>query len=297
MGATVVVVDVVVATVVVGAASALLHPAAARTSAQSQAEVEEGRTGSEHSDLRGLSCGRVMVPDYPAPEWGKSQTDKEKCVRVVIAGCGRVGSDLALSLADAGHDVSVLDIDSDAFRQLGSAFDGTTHRGSAFDIRVLREAGIEFADAFAAATRDDNVNLMAVQVATQVFGVPKTVARLDDPRRTDAYRALRVRHVAAGELTSLAIQQQLLEDQSQYHVSSLGRGIDMVEMVMSADADGATVADLEIEGRLRVAAIRRGMETHIGRPDFVLEEDDLVVAAAEDGIGSKVRRYCKVGEE
>lgn len=218
-------------------------------------------------------------------------------MRVVIAGCGRVGSDLALSLADAGHDVSVLDIDSDAFRQLGSAFDGTTHRGSAFDIRVLREAGIEFADAFAAATRDDNVNLMAVQVATQVFGVPKTVARLDDPRRTDAYRALRVRHVAAGELTSRAIQQQLLEDQSQYHVSSLGRGIDMVEMVMSADADGATVADLEIEGRLRVAAIRRGMETHIGRPDFVLEEDDLVVAAAEDGIGSKVRRYCKVGEE
>jgi trk system potassium uptake protein TrkA len=219
------------------------------------------------------------------------------CVRVVIAGCGRVGSDLALSLADAGHDVSVLDIDSDAFRQLGSAFDGTTHRGSAYDIRVLREAGIEFADAFAAATRDDNVNLMAVQVATQVFGVPKTVARLDDPRRTDAYRALRVRHVAAGKLTSRAIQEQLLEDQSQYHLSFFGRGIEMVEMVMSADADGATVSDLEIEGRLRVAAIRRGLETYIGRSDFVLEEDDLVVAAAEDGIGRKVRRYCKGGEE
>lgn len=68
-------------------------------------------------------------------------------------------------------------------------------------------------------------------------------------------------------------------------------------MVMSADADGATISDLETEGRLRVAAIRRGLETYIGRPDFVLEEDDMVVAAAEDGIGRKVRRYCKGGEE
>lgn len=70
MGATVVVVDVVVGTVVVGAASALLHPAAANASAQSQAVIEEGRTGSEHSDLRGLSCGRAVDPDYPALEWG-----------------------------------------------------------------------------------------------------------------------------------------------------------------------------------------------------------------------------------
>ncbi len=67
MGATVVVVDVVVvATVVVGEALALLHPAAARTSAQSEAVIREGRTGSEHSDLPGLSCGRVADPDYPA---------------------------------------------------------------------------------------------------------------------------------------------------------------------------------------------------------------------------------------
>lgn len=218
-------------------------------------------------------------------------------MRVVIAGCGRVGSDLALSLADVGHDVSVVDTNRKAFGRLGSAFNGTTHQGPAYDIRVMREAGIEFADAFAAVTNDDNVNLMSVQVATQVFGVPKTVARLDDPRRTDAYRALHVRHVAAGKLTSRAIQEQLLDDQSQYHLSFFGRGIEMVEMVMSADADGATVEDLEIEGKLRVAAIRRGLNSFIARSDFILEEDDLVVAAAEEGVGPKVRRFCKGGEE
>ena len=217
-------------------------------------------------------------------------------MRVVIAGCGRVGSDLALSLSDAGHDVSVIDIDPEAFRQLGSAFNGTTHEGPAYDIRVLRDAEIELADAFAAVTNDDNVNLMSVQVANQVFGVPKTVARLDDPRRTDAYRALQVNHVAAGKLTSRAIGEQLLDEEFQYHVSFLGSGVELVEMIMSADADGMTVADLEIEGKLRVAAIRRGLGVLVADSRTVIEEDDVLIAAGIEGVRRKIRRYCKAGE-
>ena len=217
-------------------------------------------------------------------------------MRVVIAGCGRVGSDLALSLSDSGHDVSVVDLSTDAFRRLGSAFNGTTHEGTAYDIRVLRDAGIEFADAFAAVTSDDNVNLMSVQVATQVFGVPKTVARLDDPRRTDAYRALRVKHVTAGKLTSRAIQEQLLDDEFQSHLSFLGSGVELVEMLMSADADGLTVGEFEIKGKLRVAAVRRGMEVMVATRKMILEEDDVVIAAGVDGIRRKVSRFCKAGE-
>jgi trk system potassium uptake protein TrkA len=218
-------------------------------------------------------------------------------VRVVIAGCGRVGSDLALGLADAGHDVSVIDTKADSFRQLGSAFNGTTHEGQAYDIRVLRDAGIEFADAFAAVTNDDNANLMSVQVATQVFGVPQTVARLDDPRRTDAYRALRIRHVVGSKLTSQAIREQLLNDHFQYHLSFFGADVEMIEMLMSADADGLTIGDIEIDGRIRVAAVRRGREIYVPEPAFELEEDDLLVAAVTEGALRKVRRYCKVGEE
>jgi len=217
-------------------------------------------------------------------------------VRVVIAGCGRVGSDLALSLADSGHDVSVIDTNPESFRSLGSAFNGTTHEGYAYDIRVLRQAGIEFADAFAAVTSQDNANLMSVQVAKQVFGVPKTVARLDDPRRTDAYTALRVNHVSAGKLVSRAIREQLLDEEFRYHLSSFGDGVDLIEMVMSADADGITVADLEIDGKLRVVAVRRGRDTLVAEPQFELEEDDRVMAAVAEGATRKVRRYCKVDE-
>jgi trk system potassium uptake protein TrkA len=217
-------------------------------------------------------------------------------VRVVIAGCGRVGSDLALSLSDSGHDISVVDLNGDSFRRLGSAFNGTTHEGPAYDIRVLRDAGIEFADAFAAVTSDDNVNLMSVQVATQVFGVPKTVARLDDPRRTNAYRALKVKHVTAGKLTSRAIRDQLLDDEFQSHLSFLGSGVELVEMLMSADADGMTVGEFEIKGKLRVAAVRRGLDVIVATRKTILEEDDVVIAAGVEGIRRKVNRYCKAAE-
>jgi len=204
-----------------------------------------------------------------------------------------VGSDLALSLSDSGHDVSVVDNNASAFRRLGSAFNGTTHEGQGYDIQVMRDAGIEFADAFAAVTSFDNVNLMAVQVANQVFGVPKTVARLDDPRRSDAYRALNIRHVTAGKLISRAIREQILEGEYQSHLSFLGETVELMEMLMSADADGISVHELEIKGRLRVAAVRRGLEVMVATRRMVLQEDDIVIAAAEEGVRRKVSRYCK----
>ena len=214
-------------------------------------------------------------------------------MRIVIAGCGRVGSDLALGLSDSGHDVSVIDSDAEAFRRLGSAFNGTTHEGQAYDISVMRDAGIELAHAFAAVTSLDNVNLMAVQVANQVFGVPKTVARLDDPRRTAAYRALNIRHVTAGKLISRAVREQILEGEYQSQLAFLGENVELVEMLMSADADGITVNELEIKGRLRVAAVRRGLEVMVATPRTILEEDDVVIAAAVEGVRRKVRHYCK----
>ena len=124
----------------------------------------------------------------------------------MIAGCGRVGGDLARRLADAGHDVSVIDDRPGVFKQLGSTFNGTMHEGLGYDVRVLREAGIEFADAFVAVTNQDNANVMAVQVAKQVFGVPRTIARLDDPMRADSYQALDIEYVAGARLTASVIQ-------------------------------------------------------------------------------------------
>lgn len=217
-------------------------------------------------------------------------------MRIVIAGCGRVGSDLAITLAEEGHDVSVIDNRPGVFDRLGSTFNGTTHEGLGYDVRVLRDAGIEFADAFVAATDSDNANAMAVQVAKRVFGVPKTIARLDDPAREDAYRALDVQFVPGAKLTSKVIHEQVVREEFSYHVTFSDGDVEIVEMIIGPEGAGLPVADLEVPDALRVAAVYRGHRTMIPDGDFALAEGDLVVASARSGARKKIRRYVAVKE-
>jgi trk system potassium uptake protein TrkA len=205
-----------------------------------------------------------------------------------------VGSDLALTLADEGHDVSVIDNLPGVFDRLGSTFNGTTHEGLGYDVRVLREAGIEFADAFVAATDSDNANAMAVQVAERVFGVPKTIARLDDPAREEAYRALNVRFVPGAKLTSKVIHEQLVREEFSYHVTFPGGDVEVVEMIIGPEGEGLTVADLEMTDNLRVAAVYRSRRTMIPDDSFPLVEGDMVVAAARSGARKRIQRYLAV---
>jgi trk system potassium uptake protein len=106
---------------------------------------------------------------------------------VVIAGCGRVGSSLAKQLAAEGHDVVVIDEDPDAFGLLGKDFPGQLVVGPAIDWDVLRKAGIEGADAFAAATDGDNTNIVCALIAQREFEVRCAIARVYDPLRAKLF--------------------------------------------------------------------------------------------------------------
>ncbi|HEY5625234.1 MAG TPA: TrkA family potassium uptake protein [Dehalococcoidia bacterium] len=111
-------------------------------------------------------------------------------MRIVIMGCGRVGSNLAARLSDEGHDVTVLDVRPDAFRRLPSNFKGKKHIGNGIDQDVLARIGVGDADAFIAVTQGDNRNVLATQVAKHIFGVPRTLCRIYDPIREEMYREL-----------------------------------------------------------------------------------------------------------
>ena len=109
-------------------------------------------------------------------------------MKVVIVGCGRVGSMLARDLDAAGHDVTIIDERVGAFNRLGDGFSGNMVVGTGIDESVLRRAGIEQADCFAAVTNGDNRNIMAAQVAKVVFKVPRVITRIYDPIREQTYR-------------------------------------------------------------------------------------------------------------
>jgi trk system potassium uptake protein TrkA len=111
-------------------------------------------------------------------------------VNVVVLGCGRVGAQLAGMLDQAGHSVSVIDSSSESFQRLSSNFRGATYIGNGVDEDVLDRAGIRQADVFIAVTNGDNRNIMASQIAKELFKVPKVVCRIYDPIREETYRQL-----------------------------------------------------------------------------------------------------------
>jgi trk system potassium uptake protein TrkA len=111
-------------------------------------------------------------------------------VRAVIVGCSRLGSRLAGLLNDQGHAVTVIDVDSTAFRRLPETFNGSTVIGTGIDEDVLLAAGIDRADIFVAATNGDNRNIMASQLAKKAFNVRHVLCRIYDPVRAEAYKSL-----------------------------------------------------------------------------------------------------------
>jgi trk system potassium uptake protein len=111
-------------------------------------------------------------------------------MKLVIVGCGRVGAMAALALSKAGHQVTVIDINRRAFDRLGPDFNGEMVLGNGIDEDVLRQAGIETADGFASLTNGDNRNIMAAQIAREIFKVPRVITRIYDPIRQDVFTEL-----------------------------------------------------------------------------------------------------------
>lgn len=110
-------------------------------------------------------------------------------MKIVIVGCGRVGAFLAGLLDEEGHTLTVVDTDPAAFRHLPNEYKGNTLLRNGVDLDVMREAGIESADAFFALTEGDNRNLMAAQIAKEIFGVRQVIAKVNDPIRANLYRS------------------------------------------------------------------------------------------------------------
>jgi trk system potassium uptake protein len=125
--------------------------------------------------------------------------------RTVIIGCGRVGATLAGRLSDAGHDVTIIDVSSDAFNRLPEDFAGKAIRGDGTDEDVLRRAGAEGADQLYALTEGDNRNVLTAQMAAETLGVRNVVAKVNDPVRAEAYAALGIATVCRTSMVVEAI--------------------------------------------------------------------------------------------
>lgn len=203
-------------------------------------------------------------------------------VHVVIMGCGRVGSSLAIELEAAGHTVSVIDQAREAFRRLGPNFKGRTVTGVGFDRDTLLEAGIQDADAFAAVSNGDNSNILAARVARETYGVQNVVARIYDPGRAEIYQRLGIPTVATVLWATDQILRRLAPEGSRSEWRDATGMVQLCEVHPQEDWYGRPTLLIDQLTPARVAFITRLGEGLIPDEHTVLQQGDLVHVMVSD---------------
>ena len=133
-------------------------------------------------------------------------------MKLVVIGCGRVGSAVALDLADEGWDVTVVDEQEEALTRLGSRWAGGFVVGHGMDADILKRAGVPEADAVVVATNGDNTNLVIGQVVQKRWDVPSVVVRVLDPARAEFYAARGLRTICPTQTAISALTETVRRD-------------------------------------------------------------------------------------
>jgi len=218
--------------------------------------------------------------------------------QIIIVGCGRVGMELALSVWQKNHIVTVVDSNPRAFDRLGSEFRGRMVQGEAFDQEVLKRAGIETADAFAAVTASDSANIVAARVARDIYHVHHVVARVYNPLRTPVYEKLGLQTIISSSWGAQRIEQLILHPDLQ-SISSAGNGeVQIYEISVPKEWEGRKISDLVPPAAAIPVALARGGRASLPTPETTLQAHDLLqVSATTEGAALLRQRFPKNGKE
>ena len=215
-------------------------------------------------------------------------------MRTIIIGGGRVGRTLAKRLENRGEFVVIVESDDRQIEQARS--DGhTVYEGDGTDTEVLRKAGIEDTKRFIAATRDDNINLLACQLARTTFGIEAVYSQVNQPDNVEAFESIDVIAVDSPTATAKALDDEIERPALAHWMTGLGDGHDVQEIEVTAEAlIGKSIRDLnaDIPDSVIVAVIGRDGETRVPDAEDVLERGDRVTFIGDsDAVKRAVSRF------
>ncbi|MFC1631000.1 potassium channel family protein [Candidatus Omnitrophota bacterium] len=200
---------------------------------------------------------------------------------IIIVGCGRVGSELAQLLADAGHNVVVIDKDAEAFKRLGTAFNGLTLTGNGFDVDLLKEAGAEGANVFCTVTDNDNVNIMSGQVAKKIFHIAKVITRVNDSQYAHIYHKLDIDVVNSTTLLTSMIRNKIVESRFSSFFLAESR-VSVIKIAVDTKLAGQRIEELSLPGEFLPAAIlNKKNQLSIAQPKDKLALGDLLLGVVK----------------
>lgn len=199
---------------------------------------------------------------------------------IIVIGCGKVGSNFAEVMSSDGHDVVIVDGDGKSFSNLSPDFNGVTITGVPIDEDVLRQAGIEAAEALAALTPDDNVNIMVCQVAKEIFKVPKVLARIFNPAREKVFHQFGLETICPTNIT-VDIIRSIVLGEAGYSRNSIGSNSFSFRYVeLGKSKIGKKVSSLKNEYiESHIFGVKRNNDIIFVSDETVIKKGDILVIA------------------
>lgn len=200
---------------------------------------------------------------------------------IIIAGCGKVGSGLADKLCWEGHDVVVVDSDEASFKRLGNEFTGLKVVGVPIDQDVLKKAGVDRADAVAAVTPDDNMNIMVSQIARNIHNVTRVIARIYNPAREYVFHQFGLETICPTNL-SVDIMSSVLTGKTLEATCTIGSTTISFHYVKPDKIqEGSQVKDIKQPKDGFIFGVVKNSVFTFAYPYIVIEKDDLLVISTQ----------------
>jgi trk system potassium uptake protein TrkA len=213
---------------------------------------------------------------------------------VVVAGGGKVGSNVTRSLLEMGHEVTMIEQRADRFTALEAEFGPVVMRGDATEISTLERAGIARPpELLLAVTGDDEDNLVISQIGKEGYGVPKAIARVNDPRNQAHFDLLGITQTVCATTNILGLVEHEMPEHGLVRLLELQReGLEIVEVQIEKNSPiaGTRVGGLSLPGGSRLISVFRHGRTELVEPGTVVRPGDQVLAVVADGSAPALRK-------
>ena len=212
----------------------------------------------------------------------------------VVAGGGKVGANITRSLLGMGHEVTLVEQRRERFEQLEAELGPTALLGDATEIHVLERAGIARPpEIVLAVTGDDEDNIVISQIAKEGYGVPKAIARVNDPRNQQHFDLLGITQTICATSGLLGLVEHEVPQHGLVKLLELrSEGLEVVELLVNAKAPaaGKRVAGIALPDGAKLVSVMRNGVAELARDDTVVRPGDQVIAILKPGVEEQLRK-------
>ncbi len=210
-------------------------------------------------------------------------------MKIIVVGCGKIGSAIIESLMAEGHNITAIDIDQKVINDTNNIYDVMGVCGNAVDYDILHEAAVESAELLISVTNSDEVNMLVCYIAKKM-GAKYTAARVRNPEYNDK----RLGKVKQYLDLSLTLNPELLAAQEIFNMIKLPaalnietfsrRNFEMVEIMLkeNSELDGVSLMSLrkKYKANFLISIVKRDEEVYIPDGNFVLHSGDRICITA-----------------